>query len=442
MARTGRVPLEASRSSARGTARGPQRLDRSARSWMFEVACALALILGITGALRLAWLCDDAYISFRYADNLVHGLGLVYNGGERVEGYSNFLWTMGIALGMRLGVGPEAWTVAWGVVFFAATIALLCAHGVLAGKGRGRVALGLPLAGLLAAVHRDWYVYATSGLETSCFTFLVTLAYVLAVAPAAPAWSAGLALALAALTRPDGIVFVPFFMLYMVLARPRRMRSGLECAGAFLTLWLLYVARKIHYYGDFFPNTYYAKSASLAWWSQGWLYVRLYFEKYWVLALAIPLVIAAWIPPRGAGDARAVPAAARRGRALRWALPRGVLGARAGEPARDRGLDPDARGGERTRRPGGRSAVRRRPGPDGRNGTVLQGDRVRRGPGHRFHALRDARGRGFHVCADADPRDAVLPPRARLGGRTTPRWKTSPRTRIGSVPHGSARPHT
>src|ERR1051325_3175333 len=344
MARTGRVPLEASRSSARGTARGPQRLDRSARSWMFEVACALALILGITGALRLAWLCDDAYISFRYADNLVHGLGLVYNAGERVEGYSNFLWTMGIALGMRLGVGPEAWTVAWGgvffaatiallcahgvlageggggvaggVVFFAATIALLCAHGVLAGKGRGRVALGLPLAGLLAAVHRDWYVYATSGLETSCFTFLVTLAYVLAVAPAAPAWSAGLALALAALTRPDGIVFVPFFMLYMVLARPRRMRSGLECAGAFLTLWLLYVAWKIHYYGDFFPNTYYAKSASLAWWSQGWLYVRLYFEKYWVLALAIPLVIAAWIPTRGAGNARAVQAAARRSDAV------------------------------------------------------------------------------------------------------------------------------
>src|ERR1044072_2336452 len=260
MARTGRVPLEASRSSARGTARGPQRLDRSARSWMFEVACALALILGITGALRLAWLCDDGYISFRYADNLVDGLGPVYHG--------------------------------WG-----------------AGKGRGRVALGLPLAGLLAPVHRDWYVYATSGLETSCFTFLVTLAYVLAVAPAAPAWSAGVALALAALTRPDGIVFVPFFMLYMVLARPRRMRSGLECAGAFLTLWLLYVAWKIHYYGDFFPNTYYAKSASLAWWSQGWLYVRLYFEKYWVLALAIPLVIAAWIPTRGAGNARAVQAA-------------------------------------------------------------------------------------------------------------------------------------
>lgn len=34
---------------------------------------------------------DDAYISFRYATNLIHGHGLVFNPGERVEGYSNFL---------------------------------------------------------------------------------------------------------------------------------------------------------------------------------------------------------------------------------------------------------------------------------------------------------------------------------------------------------------
>ncbi|GAH95705.1 unnamed protein product, partial [marine sediment metagenome] len=33
---------------------------------------------------------DDAYISYRYAQNLAEGNGLVYNLGERVEGYSNF----------------------------------------------------------------------------------------------------------------------------------------------------------------------------------------------------------------------------------------------------------------------------------------------------------------------------------------------------------------
>ncbi|RKX21336.1 MAG: hypothetical protein DRP51_04400, partial [Candidatus Zixiibacteriota bacterium] len=36
---------------------------------------------------------DDAFITFRYAENLADGYGLVFNpGGEPVEGYSNFLW--------------------------------------------------------------------------------------------------------------------------------------------------------------------------------------------------------------------------------------------------------------------------------------------------------------------------------------------------------------
>ncbi len=277
------------------TDRAPRRPDRSHRSPVFELGAVFALIIGMACAVRLAWVCDDAFVSFRYADNLTHGLGLVYNAGERVEGYSNFLWTLGIAMGMRLGVDPEQWTVVCGVLFYAATIAVLCALRRPTAEGQSRVALGLPLAGLLAAVHRDWNVFATSGLETSCFTFFVTLAYALAVAPTAPAWMAGLALALAALTRPDGIVFLPFFLMYMVLARPRRMRSGIEFSAAFLALWLPYVAWKVSYYGDFFPNTYYAKSAALAWWGQGWIYVRLYFLKYWTHALAIPLALTAWI---------------------------------------------------------------------------------------------------------------------------------------------------
>ena len=38
-------------------------------------------------------LFDDAMISMRYAKNLVHGVGLVWNPGDvRVEGYTNPLW--------------------------------------------------------------------------------------------------------------------------------------------------------------------------------------------------------------------------------------------------------------------------------------------------------------------------------------------------------------
>ena len=122
---------------------------------MFELGASLAMILGVAGAARMAWVCDDAFISFRYAENLVRGLGLVYNAGERVEGYSNFLWTLGTALGMRLGVDPEQWTVVWGVIFYAATIVVLCELRRRNAVGQGLAAVGLPLAGLLAAVHGD-----------------------------------------------------------------------------------------------------------------------------------------------------------------------------------------------------------------------------------------------------------------------------------------------
>ena len=39
-----------------------------------------------------AWVCDDAYITFRSIDNLVNGLGPVWNAGERVQAFTHPLW--------------------------------------------------------------------------------------------------------------------------------------------------------------------------------------------------------------------------------------------------------------------------------------------------------------------------------------------------------------
>jgi putative phosphotransacetylase len=47
---------------------------------------------------------DDAYITYRYAENWVAGHGLVFDpGGERVEGYSNPLWLAFSAAAIALG---------------------------------------------------------------------------------------------------------------------------------------------------------------------------------------------------------------------------------------------------------------------------------------------------------------------------------------------------
>ena len=73
---------------------------------------AAALVFGLWRALGAAWLADDSFISFRYAEHLARGHGLVYNVGERVEGYTNLLWTLLVAAALRLGIAPEASAIA------------------------------------------------------------------------------------------------------------------------------------------------------------------------------------------------------------------------------------------------------------------------------------------------------------------------------------------
>jgi len=286
-------------------------------------------------AIRRYWMCDDAFITFRYADNLVRGHGLVFNAGERVEGYTNLAWTVWTALGLRLGVPAETWAGAWGIACFAATLALLARRGWSIARA-SRLAWPLPAAAMLGALHHEWAVFATSGLETSAFTLLAFAGYLLvcpvgergagvaeagggdaggAASVAAggvdaggdvgggraarrAGWRrlalAGAVLALASLTRPDGVLFAAVCGIWL-LAGPDR-RGALAFAAGFAALWLPVTIWRIAYYGDVFPNTYYAKSAAIAWWSQGAYYARIYFVRYWPLVLALPC--AAFVRPR------------------------------------------------------------------------------------------------------------------------------------------------
>ncbi|GMV17418.1 MAG: hypothetical protein AMXMBFR56_56420 [Polyangiaceae bacterium] len=57
--------------------------------------------------LRVAWVSDDGFISARVAANAVRGLGLVSNPGERVQGFTNPLWTLLLMPGLRLGLSAH-----------------------------------------------------------------------------------------------------------------------------------------------------------------------------------------------------------------------------------------------------------------------------------------------------------------------------------------------
>jgi hypothetical protein len=259
---------------------------------------AIALAVGVGLAIARSWLCDDAFISFRYARNLVEGLGLVYNAGERVEGYTNFLWTLWCAAGLRLGISAETWARIWGIVLYAGSLLLLWSHHRYCRRRNPENAFPFPIAMILGAALTDWAIYATSGLETSAVTFLSLLAYVRVVQGPATgvrrSAEVGAICALAVLTRPDAVLLLPPLGLYVFLRRRPRAASLAALAAGFAALVVPVLLWKLSYYGQFLPNTYYAKSGGSSWWSQGFHYVGLFFRQYGVLLggfLLLPLSV-------------------------------------------------------------------------------------------------------------------------------------------------------
>ena len=84
------------------------RFSKAGTRWIAYGAIWLVLLVVFAANVqRSSFITDDAFISFRYSKHLVEGLGLVYNPGERVEGYTNFLWVLLIAAGMSCGFPPE-----------------------------------------------------------------------------------------------------------------------------------------------------------------------------------------------------------------------------------------------------------------------------------------------------------------------------------------------
>ncbi len=251
-----------------------------------------------------SWTSDDAFISFRYARNLVEGHGLVFNVGERVEAYTNFLWTLWASAGLALGFPAERWTAFWGATAWIATIALLLFWSLR--RRSGGPARWLPLAAIAAALQTDAARFATSGLETPLFTLLLLGGFLLTTnrASSVPRIAcAGVLFGLAALTRPDGLLPAALAGGWILAFRQDRLRAGPAFAIGFAILWATHLGWRISYYGDPLPNTYYAKSAWLSWYSQGWHYTQLYFSRYWPLLVG-PLLCIVAIVFRRSSDGR------------------------------------------------------------------------------------------------------------------------------------------
>lgn len=246
----------------------------------------VGLLLAVLAAHMLHYgICtqDDAFISFRYAANLIGGDGLVYNPGEPVEGYTNFLWTVLLAGAMAAGLNPVTASVLGGLL---AALALALAGWLLAEALLERPWIGL-LVPAFIAMDAGLALEGMQGLETLLYAALLAWALLLThhelQDPAAPPRSAVL-LALAALTRPEGaVVFAGIGLARLLIARKleRRLLIGL---GIFAVVVGGHFAFRMSYYGSPLPNTFYAKvgteSAQL---TRGLIYLAAFAAEHIVL---------------------------------------------------------------------------------------------------------------------------------------------------------------
>ncbi len=264
-------------------------IESLSRRHLTLVICVASASWGLYWACKYAWVCDDAFISFRYARNLVEGHGLVFNAGEQVEGYTNFLWTLMLAAGMGLNLDPVWLSIVLSITCYAGLVAVLLWASRQAPSGLPC----LPFAAIGVLLHHDLQVYATSGLETALFTFLVTAGVLVLTIPRQPfTRSAGILLTLAALTRPEGLLVAGLAGLWLLAVAKPGWKTVLRYALPLLFVYLPYWIWRFDYYGWPFPNTYYAKSGDLTYYGQGIRYLWLYLSTYYVL-WAVPFALAA-----------------------------------------------------------------------------------------------------------------------------------------------------
>ena len=250
------------RADARTLAR--HRSPALARAGLLALACALYLF----GVARANFVSDDAFIAFRYARNLARGLGLVWNPGERVEGYSDFLLVVVLAGFHRLGAD---------LVLVGRALSALAgvACVVLTGALARRLLPGAPLAAAGAALVVAANPYVTAwggaGLETTEFAALAMGAALPVTGRPLTARRFALASALAlalALTRPEGVaVYVALTIAVFASARGElreRLAALAPGAALFAVAGAAYFAWRVWYFGDWLPNTFYAKSGFTA----------------------------------------------------------------------------------------------------------------------------------------------------------------------------------
>lgn len=192
---------------------------------------------------------DDAYITYRYAQNLAAGKGFVFNPGERVLGTSTPLYALVLAALALAGLDIP---LASGLLF-AGSLAGTALVGAALLRRHGHGALSVLWATLVSWAAGD--LLLLFGMEIPFYLLLLFLA--LRAALYGRGAGLGVLLGLAFLTRNDAALFAACLLGLLWLRERRLPVKTAAVTGMVVAPWLVF---SWVYFGSIFPNTLAAKA--------------------------------------------------------------------------------------------------------------------------------------------------------------------------------------
>jgi arabinofuranosyltransferase len=245
----------------------PARRRSHALTWAIAATVAFGVVCvqrasTVVNGQRTYTLFDDAMVSMRYAHHLADGHGLVWNVGQPgVEGYTNFLWTLWLAV-LHLTWVPAR---DLGLLVGLSGLALLVANLVVVARLCRRLAPDRPTveraALFLTATCYPLLFWTLRGMEVGLVALVLSSASVLALrvvdGDCAAALPLGAVAVVGVLTRTDVAVPLAAVMAFVMFTAPRDRRRLIVLAPALPAAALvLHTLLRLRWYGSALPNTY------------------------------------------------------------------------------------------------------------------------------------------------------------------------------------------
>lgn len=217
--------------------------------WTLVVASITSAVLRYAHGL----ITDDAFITFRYARNLVEGHGLVFNPGELVYGTTTPLYACFIAAGMLTGIAPWHWVFATDCIFTVVILWRLLEIFRAADSEEW-----FPLLAALLVVGTP-LTMAVPGMETQCFMAAMFSALSALARGGAP-WKSTSWASLAAMIRPEGLIVLLVVLVFATARAPSRGDWKLARRAMLpVIVYLIWQGTLAAYYGDVVPHSLRAK---------------------------------------------------------------------------------------------------------------------------------------------------------------------------------------